>query len=180
MVQVKELRAPARAGRDANGRKSELAVHLERELGHLSDELTVRIPGELGRPSSDMEYRTTVERQKSVQRRIRLLRQLIAGLPLVEPDALQDDRAGYGSVVLLRNLDTGDEVEYTLMAGEHIDIDENQVSLASPVGYALVGRRAGEEAVVVAPQGRRRFRVVTVETLPQRLGLVEPPPPSAA
>lgn len=103
--------------------------------------------------------------------RIRRLRQLDAGLPAVAPAALPADRAGYGSSVVLEDLATKRRVSYTLVTGDVIDLEEDQVTLASPIGSALLGRRKGERIDVELPQGRRRFRIVGLTTLPQMLGL---------
>lgn len=105
------------------------------------------------------------------EKRIRHLLQLIDGLDMVDSEALSDSRAGYGSTVEMRDLDSGIDVSYTLMAGALIDLDFNQVSLASPMGQAILGSKAGNEVVVVTPHGKRRYRILAVETLPASLGL---------
>ncbi len=105
------------------------------------------------------------------EKRIRHLLQLIDGLAMIDNDVLWDSRAGYGSVVELRDLDSGMDLSYTLMAGALIDLDFDQVSLGSPVGQALLGAKAGDQAVVATPHGKRRYRVLSIETLPNSLGL---------
>src|SRR3712207_9422099 len=64
---------------------------------------------------------------------------------------------------------SGKEVAYTLMVGDAIDLDAGQISLVSPVGQALLGRRVGEEVQATTPQGTRRLRVLAMETLPEIL-----------
>jgi hypothetical protein len=66
-------------------------------------------------------------------------------------------------------LDSGDEVSYTIVAGDYLDLEANQVSLASPLGRATVGRAEGEEFVCSLPAGEKRFRVLELTTLPQML-----------
>ena len=105
------------------------------------------------------------------EKRIRHLLQLIDGLDMVDTDVLSDSRAGYGSVVEMRDLDSGIDISYTLMAGALIDLDFNQVSLASPMGQAILGGKAGDEVVVITPHGKRRYKILAVETLPTTLGL---------
>lgn len=117
---------------------------------------------------------------QAVGRRIRLLGQLIAGLATADPATLWDDRAGHGSTVFVRDLDRGEEAFYTLVNGDLIDVDANQVSLASPLGRALLGCRVGDEPGVETPRGTRRLRVLAVETLPRSAGIGEPPAPGAA
>ena len=102
---------------------------------------------------------------------MRQLRQLDAGLPAVDPESLPLDRAGYGSSLVLEDLATRRRVSYTLVTADVIDLEEDQVTLASPIGNALLGRRKGERVEVALPQGRRRFRIVSLTTLPEMLGL---------
>ena len=84
---------------------------------------------------------------------------------------LPADRAGYGSSVVLEDLVTKRRVSYTLVTGDVIDLEEDQVTLASPIGNALLGRKKGERIEVELPQGRKRFRIVGLTTLPEMLGL---------
>lgn len=105
------------------------------------------------------------------QPRIRRLRQLDAGLSALQPEALPPDRVGYGSVVVVEETGSRRRVSYTLVTADVIDVEEDQVTLASPIGAALLGRKKGERIEVELPQGRRRFRIVELTTLPQLLGL---------
>jgi transcription elongation factor GreA len=84
---------------------------------------------------------------------------------------------GYGAVVFVRDQDSGEERFYTLVAGDPTDLDASQVSLASTPGQALLGRRPGDEVEVETPYREVRLRVVTVPTLPRRLGLPATPAP---
>jgi transcription elongation GreA/GreB family factor len=81
----------------------------------------------------------------------------------VQPWMLPEEGAGFGSRVRLLDLDSGARLDYTLMAGDAIDLDAGQISLASPVGQALLGRGEGDEVSVRTPLGARRLRVLRVE-----------------
>ena len=105
------------------------------------------------------------------QLRVRRLRQLDAGLAALHPDSLAPDRVGYGSSVVLEELGTRRRVSYMLVTADVIDLEEDQVTLASPIGAALLGRKKGERIEVALPQGRKRFRIVELTTLPGMLGL---------
>lgn len=148
----------------------ELKARLGNELDRLAHELTLLVPEPSGASLAEAERARALERQKELQRHVRHLGQLMTGLVSADPETIWPDRAGYGSRIRLQNLTNGQEVTYTLMTGEVIDIDENQVSLGSPMGQALLGCRAGDEVTVCAPQGIRRFRVLSVITMPQMLG----------
>ncbi len=145
--------------------KDRLGSELERLSRQLADDLETELGG------GAVVCATTGERRE-VQERIRRLGQLVAGLAGLEGGALPVDRVGYGSTVVLQNLGTRRRVSYTLVTGEVIDLDEDQVSLASPVGQALLGRAVGERVSVETPAGTLRYRIVSVTTLPRMLDLM--------
>ena len=82
------------------------------------------------------------------------------------------DRVGYGASVVLQSLDSRQRVSYTLVTGDVIDLDEAQVSLASPIGQALLGHKVGDRVSVETPAGTLRYRIISVTTLPQMPGLI--------
>lgn len=141
--------------------KERLGSELERLSRQLTDGLEAEITG-IGRP--------TPEERREVQTKIRRLGQLVAGLPRLH-GTLPIDRVGFGSSVVLQNLGNRQRVSYTLVTGDVIDLDEDQVSLASPVGQALIGRTVGDRVEVETPAGKLRYRIVGLTTLPQLLGL---------
>lgn len=151
---------------------AQLRERLGIELDSLSQELAERTHID---PTADAEKTDDLAGdglKRILQRRIRLLGQLVAGLACVDPDSIPANRAGYGSVVRVRDVASGAEESYTLMTGDFIDLDEGQVSLASPVGHALFGHGAGERVTVVTPRGQRQYEVIELVTLPMKLGLV--------
>lgn len=154
----------------------ELREKLGSELERLAREVSAAVPagadGDVGVRAS----RPAGEREREIQGRVRRLGQLVAGLAAVDPGTLWYDRAGFGSSVVLQDLDSRERVRYTLVTGEMIDLDEDQVTLSSPIGQAVLGREAGERVVVQTPQGRRRFRIVAVETLPRAAGVPDAAP----
>ena len=157
-----------------------LRDRLGSELRDLSDRQTSALADGLRRTWGGQPHAAGEGDREAVSRRIRLLGQLIAGLAAADPETLRADRAGYGSTVLARDLHTGEETFHTLVGGDLIDVDANQVSLASPLGQALLGCRAGDEVLVEAPRGTRRLRVVSVHTLAQSVGMADPAAPGAA
>lgn len=158
-------------------------------------ELKLRLGDELNRLMGESRMESTVVRVRGagvvggstkngaperLQKRVLQLGRFEAALPKVDPATIYLDRAGFGSEVTVLEVDSGQEVTYTLSAGEFIDVDAGEVSLASPIGYALLRRRPGDEVVVATPRGERRFKVVALTTLPQRLGMELPTNPIPA
>jgi transcription elongation factor GreA len=147
---------------------TEVRDRLGSELERLSRQLTDDLEAELGGATAVC---AAPEERREVQKRIRRLGQLVAGLAGLECGALPADRVGYGSSVVLQNLDTRQRVSYTLVTGDVIDLDEDQVSLASPVGQALLGRKVGDHVSVETPAGTLRYRIVSLTTLLRMLDL---------
>lgn len=148
---------------------AEVKDRLGSELERLSRQLTDDLEAGLGGATAVC---AGPEERREVQEKIRRVGQLVAGLAGLESGALSADRVGYGSSVVLQDLDNRQRVSYTLVTGDVIDLDEDQVSLASPVGQALLGRRAGDRVSVETPAAKLRYRVVSVTTLPQMLSLM--------
>lgn len=143
------------------------------EIDRLMHELTVTLPiairkaVELGDLSENAEYKSALERQQFVQARLNHLTQRAGELSKIEQSAISTDRVGFGSRVVLEQVDTKERVEYTIVFGDFIDLDTNQISMASPIGRALLGRQLGDEVVVKLPRGDRTYKVVELVTLPQ-------------
>jgi hypothetical protein len=98
---------------------------------------------------------------------------LAAGLAVIDAECIPANAAGYGSEVQTIHMDSGRKEDYTLLISPLMDIQANHVSLASPIGQALLGRSAGDEAMIITPQRRVVVRVADVRTLPQILDEVE-------
>ena len=143
---------------------TDLKARLNHELDRLIDELTTRIPARLGEDQSQANYQTVLELQRNLQQRVQFLHQVLAGLETADASTLTPGLAGFGSTVRVRDLRSGEVIDYTLMAGEP-NLDAGEISLGSPVGQALLGRAAGEDVEVATPQGTRRLRVLKVTTL---------------
>lgn len=151
----------------------EIKQKIADEIDRLMHELTVTLPKaiqravELGDLSENAEYKSALERQQFVQARLNHLTQRANELSKIDPSAIAADRVGFGSKVTLRDTKTGEVVEYMLVFGDFIDLDSNQISIASPIGRALLGRAEGDEVVVNLPRGDRTYRITELVTLPQ-------------
>lgn len=145
---------------------------LEAELERLTQELTERLTIDPQVSPKDRTSHAISDLHRTLQGKIRFLGNLVAGLAAADSSTIAADRVGYGSTVILREVATEGEEVHTLVPGDFLDLEQGHVSLASPLGHALVGRREGERIGVVTPRGERRYDIVRVITLPQRLGLV--------
>lgn len=159
-------------------RDTDLKEKVEEALERLSQLLVSHSRQQLGlNPETDIAS----SEADSIGRLTRFLGQVRAAWVDLPENAFPEEGAGFGSSVLVEDLDQGVRERYTLMTGSLIDIDADQVSLASPIGQALLGARAGDTVTVETPQRRRRLRVIAVLTLRDRVtDELRPPPLPAA
>jgi transcription elongation factor GreA len=112
--------------------------------------------------SENAEYDAAKERQAFIEARVNELSFKLNNADVIDPDSLPKDRAVFASKVLLENIDTGEDVQYQLVGPEESDINEGRISIASPLGRAIVGRRPGDEITLQAPGGKRVYELVEI------------------
>ncbi len=155
----------------------EIRERLGDEIERLSHELNVVLPEaiskavEMGDLRENAEYKSALERQEFVQARIEQLSRRLSELAKIDVGTMPPDRAGFGSKVTIYDLDEKEEMTITLVAGDFMDLDAGHVSLESPIGSGLLGVREAEEVTVQLPGGERRYRVKSLVTLPEQLGM---------
>lgn len=157
----------------------EIKARMEAEVESLMHELRVILPEaigkalELGDLRENSEHKSAIERKEFVEARIGHLSRRLSELARIDVKAMPADRAGFGSRVTLLELEVREELTVTLVAGDYMDLDGGQVSLASPIGQSLIGCQPGETVTIRLPRGERRYQVKALVTLPQQLGLVD-------
>jgi len=155
----------------------EIMEKIDEEMGHLDHELKIELPEriqkavELGDLRENAEYKSALERQQFIQARMSHLSQRQSELAQIDVKNLPVDRVGFGSKVTVRDLDLGDDFDFTIVAGDFVDFDAGQISFASPIGQGLLGARRDEEVQVALPAGERRYRVLDLLTLPEQVGM---------
>jgi transcription elongation factor GreA len=68
----------------------------------------------------------------------------------------------FGSRVLLENIETGEEARYQLVGPDESNIEEGRISVSSPLGQAIIGKRPDDEITIQAPAGRRVYELVEI------------------
>jgi transcription elongation factor GreA len=112
--------------------------------------------------SENAEYHAAKERQSFIEGRIQELQQKLARAQVIDPSQLNHDRVAFGATVTLLDLDTDDEVTYTLVGEEEADAKHGRISLSSPVGRSLLGRAVGDEVRIKAPARMLSYEVLDV------------------
>jgi len=148
----------------------DLIAKIDRELKELEYELTAELPKEIQRAaaqgdlSENAEYEAALEKQRMLQTKVRNLKKRRVELSQIDLSRLPNDRVGYGSTVVLYDLDDDVEITYKLLLGEETG-GNNCISISSPIGKALLGRQEGDEVTVRVPAGEKHFEILTLTTL---------------
>ena len=112
--------------------------------------------------SENAEFHAAKDRQGFIQGRISELEFKVANAEIIEIKKLPKDRVVFGSMVLLENIDTGEDVKYQLVGPDESDIDKGRISITSPLGKAMLGKRPGDELTVQVPGGKRVYELVEI------------------
>ena len=112
--------------------------------------------------SENAEYHAAKERQGFIEGRIMDLQYKIASAEVIDPSTVNSDKVVFASRVLLENVDTEESVEYQIVGPEESDIEKGRISMGSPLGKAIIGKRAGDEIVLEAPAGKRIYELVEI------------------
>jgi transcription elongation factor GreA len=142
---------------------------LEAELQELETEgrrtiaERIRTAREWGDLSENAEYHDAKEAQAHLETKILRLRELRDNAVVVEPGGAEGEVA-LGVVVSVRDLDSGREVEHTIVSAAESDPASGKLSIDSPLGRALTGAHEGDEVTFDAPRGQRRLQVVSIRT----------------
>lgn len=112
--------------------------------------------------SENAEFAAAKDRQGFIEGRISELQFKLANADVIIPDNLPKDRVVFGCRVLLENTDSGVEVEYQLVGPDESDIDKGRISVSSPLGRAILGKKPGDELTLDVPAGRRMYELVAI------------------
>jgi transcription elongation factor GreA len=106
------------------------------------------------------------ETRSAASEQIRLLGELMVGASGRGGSLIYDDVAGYGSELVIEDVETSESFRHRLMTAEAMELEAGHITIDSPMGVALLGRRAGDVVEVATPGGSRRVCIVQLETLP--------------
>ena len=112
--------------------------------------------------SENAEFHAAKDRQGFLEGRIGELEFKIANADIIEISKLPKDRAVFGSRVVLENIDTGEDVEYQLVGPDESDIENGRISITSPLGRAILGKKPGDELAVQVPGGKRVYELIDI------------------
>jgi transcription elongation factor GreA len=144
---------------------------LEDEIQALEHELNHELPLELkkaiamGDLSENAEYHMAKQRQEFVRARLGQLKKRMADLSMINLNNIPHDRAAIGSTVKVYDSTKDEEIEYRLVTSEESDVTKGLISTTSPIGRAIMGKKVGDTATVVTPNGKREMEILTLQTI---------------
>ncbi|MEE8431471.1 MAG: transcription elongation factor GreA [Candidatus Desulfatibia sp.] len=112
--------------------------------------------------SENAEYEAAKDRQAFIGGRLNDLEDKLARAEIIDPDTMPKDRAVFSSLVVLENIDTGENVEYRLVGPDESNIEQGLISVSSPLGKAIIGKKPGDEINLQTPGGKRSYELVEI------------------
>ena len=141
------------------------------EVEKLQFELNVTLPAEIRRAvemgdlRENSEYKAALERQQFVRARLSQLRERLSKLSSIDITQIAHDEVGLGSRVVVIDEKTGDEESYALVFGDGGEYEDGQVTMSSPIGRSLLGKKVGDVALLKLPTMLRKLKVTSVRTI---------------
>lgn len=120
---------------------------------------TARAHGDL---SENAEYHAAKEEQGFNEGRISEIEDKLARAHVIDPAGIHSDKVVFGATVELIDMETGTEVEYQIVGVDEADIEKGKVSITSPIARSLIGKEAGDTAIVQAPGGEHEYEIQDV------------------
>ena len=112
--------------------------------------------------SENAEYDAAKEAQGMLEMKIAKLEEMFAGARVIDESQLDTDKVLALSIVKIRNLNTKAEMTFTLVAETEADIKTGKISVNSPIGTGLLGKKVGEVAKIQVPAGIVKFEILDI------------------
>lgn len=112
--------------------------------------------------TENAEFEAAKDRQAFLEGRVNELTYKLSRADIIDPQNLPKDHALFACSVLLENIDTGENVEYQLVGPDEANIEEGRISVSSPLGKAIIGKKPGDEISLEAPGGKRYYELVEI------------------
>jgi transcription elongation factor GreA len=141
---------------------------LETELARLQDQRQEAI-AEISRAAADKDFRENAPLEAARQRRGQLEGRIIELEEALKSAVIIDEKreptlkVDIGNSIILHNLDSGEEIRYTLVSPREVDPTRGKISSASPIGRAVIGKKQGETVEIEAPAGKLHYQIRKIE-----------------
>jgi len=141
--------------------------NLKEEIKYLEREKRKEIQEDISRAleygdiSENAEYNIAQEDQRMNEINIVRLKQRLSRAKVVEEDC-SSEGIGIGTTLKLKNLGSGEEIEYIFAPDDQVNFAQNKISLNSPLGQAFLGHQEGEEVEIEVPIGILKYKILKI------------------
>jgi len=118
---------------------------------------------EHGDLKENAEYHAAKEAQKNIDNRLAELAEILGCSRIVDPSELEHAKVSFGSTVVMTDMDSDEELTYTIVGGCESNPDMGLISFGSPLAKQLLGREEGDEVKVRLPGGEKEFEIEEVK-----------------
>lgn len=112
--------------------------------------------------SENAEYDAAKDAQGLLELKISKLEEIISNARTLNESNIDTSKVSIFATVKIKNKKSGTEAAYTLVSEEEADLKDGKISVKSPIGKGLLGKKPGETAVVNAPAGKIEFEVLEI------------------
>jgi len=112
--------------------------------------------------SENAEYEAAKDAQGHLELKIAKLKQVVGNARVIDEAKIDTSKVSILSKVKIKNRGNGMEVSYTLVSEEEADLKTGKISVKSPIGRGLLGKKIGEVALVQAPAGSIEFEILDI------------------
>lgn len=116
----------------------------------------------LGDLSENAEYHAAKERQAMIEGKIRQLQEDITQAEVIDQSKLAKGVVVFGKTVKVKDLSDGSQETYILVGPHEADFDQGKISVESPIGKGLLGKKAGDIAEITVPAGTIKYKVISI------------------
>ncbi len=147
----------------------ERLIELEKELQEMKTNGRKEIAGKIaearahGDLSENAEYDAAKEEQGLFELKISKLENVLSRARVIDASQFSDDQVHILSTVKIKNLKSSKLIEYTLVSPEEADFQSGKISVTSPVGQGLMGKKVGDRVSVKAPAGLMEFEILSLK-----------------
>jgi len=118
---------------------------------------------EHGDLKENAEYHAAKEMQKNIDNRLGELQNILGNSQIVDPSSLAHARISFGSTVVMTDMDSEEEMTYTIVGGCESNPDMGLISFGSPLAKQLLGKEEGDEVKVTLPGGVKEYEIDEVK-----------------
>jgi transcription elongation factor GreA len=126
----------------------------------------ISIAREMGDLSENAEYKSAKERQRQIDNEVTYLKLKSAKLQVIDPKNIAKDKVRFGAIVEAQEIGFDEIITYYLVGSDEVNFpgsEYTKISVESPIGKGFVGKVVNDIALVKAPKGERKFKILSIK-----------------